>query len=169
MRLCIGIMIIITGKKGNRMSYFPFFREIEEEKCLVIGGGKVFTGVMGVLFDKLGRKHFYMPLLSVIVACTLVIYLMEFMPKSAWLPVLYVAGIFMLGAILSLSAALMSSFQDYIPTGAEVRLFLRIVPFPPSLVRVFRKASGAVCRCPSLRNTKAGTQVPQRSTPHGRF
>ena len=28
-------------KKGNRMSYFPFFREIEGEKCLVIGGGKV--------------------------------------------------------------------------------------------------------------------------------
>ena len=23
------------------MSYFPFFREIEGEKCLVIGGGKV--------------------------------------------------------------------------------------------------------------------------------
>ena len=28
-------------KKGNRMSYFPFFKEIEGEKCLVIGGGKV--------------------------------------------------------------------------------------------------------------------------------
>ena len=25
------------------MSYFPFFREIEGEKCLVIGGGKVAT------------------------------------------------------------------------------------------------------------------------------
>ncbi len=89
--------------------------------AVVIVGAAVFTGIMGVLFDKFGRKHFYMPLLSVIVACTLVIYLMEFMPKSAWLPVLYVAGIFMLGAILSLSAALMSSFQDYIPSGAEGR------------------------------------------------
>lgn len=89
--------------------------------AVVIIGAAVFTGVMGVLFDKLGRKHFYMPLLSVIVACTLVIYLMEFMPKSAWLPVLYVAGIFMLGSILSLSAALMASFQDYIPTGTEGR------------------------------------------------
>ena len=89
--------------------------------AVVIIGAAVFTGVMGVLFDKLGRKHFYLPLLTVIVACTLIVYLMEFMPKAAWLPVLYVAGIFMLGAILSLSAALMASFQDYIPTGTEGR------------------------------------------------
>lgn len=60
-------------------------------------------------------------MLTVIVACTLIVYLMEFMPKAAWLPVLYVAGIFMLGSILSLSAALMASFQDYIPTGTEGR------------------------------------------------
>lgn len=89
--------------------------------AVVIIGAAVFTGVMGVLFDKLGRKHFYLPLLTVIVACTLIVYLMEFMPKVAWLPVLYVAGIFMLGSILSLSAALMASFQDYIPTGTEGR------------------------------------------------
>lgn len=89
--------------------------------AVVIIGAAVFTGVMGVLFDKLGRKHFYLPLLTVIVACTLIVYLMEFMPKAAWLPVLYVAGIFMLGSILSLSAALMASFQDYIPTGTEGR------------------------------------------------
>lgn len=89
--------------------------------AVVIVGSAVLTGVMGVLFDKFGRKHFYLPLLTVIVICTLVIYLMEFMPKTAWLPVLYVAGIFMLGSILSLSAGLMASFQDYIPTGAEGR------------------------------------------------
>lgn len=89
--------------------------------AVVIIGAALFTGVMGVLFDKLGRKHFYLPLLTVIVACTLIVYLMEFMPKAAWLPVLYVAGIFMLGSILSLSAALMASFQDYIPTGTEGR------------------------------------------------
>lgn len=81
----------------------------------------VTTIFAGGLCDKLGRKHFYLPLLTVIVACTLIVYLMEFMPKAAWLPVLYVAGIFMLGSILSLSAALMASFQDYIPTGTEGR------------------------------------------------
>lgn len=66
--------------------------------------------------------NFVVPLAVVIIgACTLIVYLMEFMPKTAWLPVLYVAGIFMLGSILSLSAALMASFQDYIPTGTEGR------------------------------------------------
>lgn len=89
--------------------------------AVVIVGAAVFTGVMGALFDKFGRKHFFMPLLSVIVVCTLLIYLLDFMGTSAYLPVLYVAGIFMLGSILSLGAALMSSFQDYIPSGAEGR------------------------------------------------
>ena len=51
--------------------------------AVVIIGAAAFTGVMGVLFDKLGRKHFYLPLLTVIVACTLIVYLMEFMPKAA--------------------------------------------------------------------------------------
>lgn len=89
--------------------------------AIVIVGAAVLTGIMGVLFDKFGRKHFYMPLLALIVAGTLVIYLMEFMDESAWLPLLYVGGIFMLGAILSLGGGLMASFQDYLPRGAEGR------------------------------------------------
>lgn len=89
--------------------------------AIVIVGAAVLTGILGFLYDKFGRKHFYMPLLGVIVISTLLIYLMNFMEQGAYLPVLYVAGIFMLGAILSLGAALMASFQDYIPSGAEGR------------------------------------------------
>ena len=59
MRLCIGIMTTKEEKqateissfkayhdnnykkKRNKMSYFPFFRDIEGQNCLVIGGGRV--------------------------------------------------------------------------------------------------------------------------------
>lgn len=89
--------------------------------AVVIVGAAIVTGVLGMLFDKFGRKHFYFPLLVIIVICTLIIYLLEFMGKGAYLPVLYVCGIFMLGSILSLGAALNSSFQDYLPAGTEGR------------------------------------------------
>lgn len=89
--------------------------------AVVILGSAVLTGVAGVLYDKFGRKHFYAPLLCVVIAATLLIYLMTFMPQAAWLPLLYVAGIFMLGSILALGGALSSTFQDYIPKGYEGR------------------------------------------------
>lgn len=89
--------------------------------AVIIVGSAVVTGVSGVLFDKLGRKKFYFPLLLLMVISTFVIYLMKFMKSSVYLPMLYACGIIMLGCILSLTGALTSTFQDYIPKGAEGR------------------------------------------------
>jgi MFS family permease len=88
---------------------------------VIIVGAAVFTGVSGVLFDKFGRKNFYYPLVLLIVVSTFVVYLMKFMPSSAYLPVLYVGGIIMLGCMLAMTGALTSTFQDYIPKGTEGR------------------------------------------------
>ena len=52
---------------------------------------------------------------------TLLVYLTKFMGESAYLPMLYVGGIIMLGSMLCTSGALMSAFQDYIPDGFEGR------------------------------------------------
>lgn len=41
----------IIHKKGNTMSYFPFFRDIEADTCLVIGGGKVAARKIEKLMD----------------------------------------------------------------------------------------------------------------------
>ena len=88
---------------------------------VVIVGAAILTGVSGILFDKYGRKHFYMPLLIVIVMGTILVYLMKFMPSSAYLPILIAGGILMLGCMLCMGGALMSAFQDYIPKGYEGR------------------------------------------------
>lgn len=87
----------------------------------VIIGAALITGLSGVLFDKFGRKNFYFPMLGVVVVGTLIVYLLKFMPSAAYLPVLIVGGIIMMGSLLSMSGALMSSFQDYIPKGCEGR------------------------------------------------
>ena len=87
----------------------------------VIIGSAAITGVIGVFQDKIGRKHFFIPLLAVIVMGTLLVYLMKFMPQSAYLPLLIVGGILMMGSMFAISAAFMSSFQDYIPEGTEGR------------------------------------------------
>ena len=67
--------------------------------AVIIVVGAVITGVLGVFFDKFGRKNFYFPLLAILI----------------------VGGSVLLGAILSVSGALTASFQDYIPRGAEGR------------------------------------------------
>ncbi len=89
--------------------------------AIVIVLAGAFTAVSGILYDKLGRKHFYIPFVLIVIASTLVIYLMKFMPKESYVYVLVVAGTFMLGSLLSGGSALMSSFQDYIPKGSEGR------------------------------------------------
>lgn len=86
---------------------------------IVLAGG--FTAVSGILADKFGRKRFYIPLVVIVVISTLIIYLMKYMPQESYVYVLVVAGTFMLGALLSGGAQLMSSFQDYIPKGSEGR------------------------------------------------
>ena len=81
----------------------------------------VITGVLGVFYDKLGRKKFYIPLAAFIVVGTLAIYLTKFLGEGAYLPMLYVGGTVMLGSLLCTNGALMSAFQDYIPEGCEGR------------------------------------------------
>ena len=81
----------------------------------------VFTGVSGVLYDKLGRKHFYFPLLIIIILGTLMMYCLKFIDRSILNVVLYVGGTLMLGALLSICGALGATFQDYIPKGCEGR------------------------------------------------
>ena len=46
---------------------------------------------------------------------------MKFMGEGAYLPMLVVIGILLMGSLFSLNGALMGSFQDYIPTGTEGR------------------------------------------------
>jgi MFS family permease len=89
--------------------------------AVIIVGSAVLTGVSGIFFDKFGRKNFYYPLIICIVLGTFVIYLMKFMPQSAYLPILFIAGIIMLGSMLSMTGALNSTFQDYIPQGTQGR------------------------------------------------
>ncbi len=86
---------------------------------IVVAG--IITATVGVLYDKKGRKHFYMPLLVANILSTFIIYLMKFMTKEAYIGVFVVFGGIMLGTSLSLFAALMASFQDYIPEGYEGR------------------------------------------------
>ena len=87
----------------------------------VIVMSAVITGVLGVFYDKLGRKKFYIPLAAFIVVGTLAIYLTKFLGEGAYLPMLYVGGTVMLGSLLCTNGALMSAFQDYIPGSCEGR------------------------------------------------
>lgn len=102
--------------------------------AVVIILSAVITGVTGFLFDKFGRKNFYIPLVCVVVAGTSLVYLTKFMGESAYLPMLYVGGTIMLGSMLCTSGGLMSAFQDYIPKGYEGRfqgvrmLFTVLIP-----------------------------------------
>ena len=88
--------------------------------ALIVVAGLI-TASVGILYDKKGRKHFYMPLLIANILSTLIVYLMKFMPKESYIGVFIVFGGIMLGTSLSLFAALMASFQDYIPEGYEGR------------------------------------------------
>ena len=89
--------------------------------AVIIVVGAVITGVLGVLFDKFGRKKFYFPLLAILVVGAIVVYCMGFMSEAAYMPILIVGGTVLLGAMLALGGALTATFQDYIPKGAEGR------------------------------------------------
>ena len=86
---------------------------------IVLAGG--LTAGISIAYDKVGRKHFYIPIVIVASVCMLVFYLMKFMPQSTYIPVMIVAGTLMMGALLGGGGALMSTFQDYIPKGSEGR------------------------------------------------
>ena len=87
--------------------------------AVIVFGSAVITGACGALYDRLGRKHFYFPLLLCVIVGTLLLYLVKF--TGANLVILYIFATLMMGGILSLSGALTSTFQDYIPKGYEGR------------------------------------------------
>ena len=89
--------------------------------AVIILGAAISTGVLGVLFDRFGRRHFYYPLLALMILGTLSFFLLRNIHGAAGTVVLFVGGILMMGAILSLTGALQSAFQDYIPEGYEGR------------------------------------------------
>ena len=89
--------------------------------AVIIVGAALITGLCGFLSDKFGRKHFYLPLLLTVILGTLSMYLLQFLEGGAVDVLLYIGGVLMMGAILSLTGALNAAFQDYIPSGCEGR------------------------------------------------
>ena len=89
--------------------------------AVIILGAAVMTGLLGSFYDRVGRKHFYFPLLALMILGTLSFYFLQNIGGTAGKVVLFGGGILMMGAILSITGALQSAFQDYIPEGCEGR------------------------------------------------
>ena len=89
--------------------------------AVIIVGAAMFTAVMGILFDRKGRKHFYYPLLAVMILGILSFWLIQFAEGMLKTCILYIGGVLMMGGILSLTGAFTSAFQDYLPEGTEGR------------------------------------------------
>ena len=128
MYVCLSALCLIGIAQQTFMSYLFSFVNVTlgitdylVPLAVVIILSAAITGGMGVLFDKFGRKNFYLPLVAVVVVGTLIVYLMKFMSQSAYLPLLYVGGTIMLGTMLCLAGGLTAAFQDYIPKGFEGR------------------------------------------------
>ncbi|MBQ2309272.1 MAG: MFS transporter [Erysipelotrichales bacterium] len=89
--------------------------------AVIIVGAAVFTAVMGILFDKKGRRHFYYPLLGIMILGILSFWAIQFTQGTLRNIILYAGGVLMMGGILSLTGAFTSSFQDNLPEGTEGR------------------------------------------------
>ena len=89
--------------------------------AVIIVGAAVFTAVMGILFDRKGRKHFYYPLLAIMILGILSFWTIQYTAGVLKTIILYAGGVLMMGGILSLTGAFTSSFQDYLPEGTEGR------------------------------------------------
>lgn len=89
--------------------------------AIIIVGSAIVTGVLGFMFDKFGRKHFYIPLLAMTILGVLSFYSLQFFDGIVKTIVLYVGGIIMMGGLLSLIGAFNANFQDNIPEGSEGR------------------------------------------------
>ena len=89
--------------------------------AVIILGAALLTGILGVLTDRFGRKRFFFPLLLAAIVGTFAMYLLQFLSGGVQTAVLYIGGILMMGAILSLTGTLTAAFQDYIPHGCEGR------------------------------------------------
>lgn len=89
--------------------------------AVIIVGAAAFTGLMGVLFDRFGRKHFYLPLTAAAILGTFSFWCLRFIGGTGQMVVLYLGGVIMMGAMLSLTGALQAAFQDHIPEGCTGR------------------------------------------------
>lgn len=89
--------------------------------AVIILGSAVITAIFGVLFDKFGRKHFYVPLVFMAVIGILSFFFLKYTKGISLYLVLYIGGILMMGGILSLTGLFTSTFQDYVPKGTEGR------------------------------------------------
>lgn len=89
--------------------------------AIIIVLSAAFTGLMGALGDKFGRRVFRMPLLAAAVLGTLSFYLLQYTSGALKTAVIYIGGTLMMGGILSLTASFTSTFQNHIPKGCEGR------------------------------------------------
>ena len=105
--------LIVTLKLGD-MFVIPM--------AVIIVCSAVLTGIIGFMFDKHGRKGFYIPLLVMTIVGILSFYSLQFADGSLKNLLLYGGGSLMMGGILSLIGAFNANFQDHIPKGSEGRL-----------------------------------------------
>lgn len=89
--------------------------------AIIIVGSAVLTGILGFMYDKFGRKHFYIPLLIMTILGILSFYFLQFIWGNAKTVVLLAGGIIMMAGLLSLIGAFNANFQDYIPKNSEGR------------------------------------------------
>ena len=129
MYICLAAFCIINISQQTFFSYLINFIIITVgfgdafvvPMAVIIVGAAVITGIMGIFFDKYGRKKFYLPLLAFLVIGTLSFYMLKKLQGSSVPATVYIGGIVMMGAMLSLTGALQAAFQDYIPEGFEGR------------------------------------------------
>lgn len=89
--------------------------------AVIIVFSALLCGASGILSDKLGRKHFYIPLLLCAVLGMLSFFFLSYLDGVIKTAVIYIGGILMMGGILSLMGIFTSTFQDNIPDGYEGR------------------------------------------------
>lgn len=89
--------------------------------AVIILGSAAITGLFGFLFDKFGKKHFYILLLVITVVGILSFFFIKFVSGISKYLLLYIGGILMMGGILSITGLFTATFQDYVPKGKEGR------------------------------------------------
>jgi MFS family permease len=89
--------------------------------AVILIGSAIITGVLGVLFDRHGRKKFYLPLTACILLGTLSFYFLQYISGNVRTIVLYAGGLVMMSGFFSLTGALQANFQDLIPANFEGR------------------------------------------------
>ena len=90
--------------------------------AVIIVCSAVITGIFGFMYDKYGRRGFYIPLLVMTVVGILSFFSLQFVSGALHTVLLYGGGSLMMGGILSLIGAFTANFQDHIPKGSEGRL-----------------------------------------------